>query len=70
MFTAAATPLGNIFSGITTDWGFGISDLWSSSMGIVGSLAPFILLGLSIVMAPKIFRLIRSASAGGGGKKG
>lgn len=63
LFTAAVTsPLGDG----TVDWGFGSSDVWQTSMMIVGSVSGFLLLGIVVKFAPKIFGVIRSAVVGGG----
>lgn len=51
----------NIFDGLASDWGFDVADIWTSGMGIVGSLAPFILLGIVVAFAPKIIGLIKGA---------
>lgn len=53
--------MGNIFQGLTTNWGFSVADIWTSGMGIVGSLAPFILLGIVTLFAPNIIWLVRMA---------
>lgn len=53
--------MGNIFAGSVTDWGFDISDIWSSSMGIFGTLAVFIVLGIVIGFAPQLMQLVRAA---------
>lgn len=53
-----------------TDWGFTSSDVWTNSMTITASLAGFILLGIAVVFAPKIFGLIRGAIVGGGRRRG
>lgn len=45
-----------------TNWGFTASDIWRAAVWIVGSLAAFVLLGLSIMLAPRIISLIRSAA--------
>ncbi|WP_336791161.1 hypothetical protein [Paenibacillus sp. MMO-177] len=66
----AGTGVGNIFSGVTMDWGFSVSDIWSSSMGIFASLAGFIVLGMVVTFAPRLFGLVRKAVVGGGGRKG
>lgn len=59
----------NIFSTVTTiDWGFDASDIFTNSMFLVSSLAAFILLGLAVIFAPKLFSLIRAAATGGKSK--
>ena len=65
MLPAAATPL---FSG-TQDWGFGASDIWSSSLLIVGSLSAFLVLRICIKFAPRVFTLLFRALGIGGGKE-
>ncbi|MEK4493988.1 hypothetical protein NYE44_30515 [Paenibacillus sp. FSL L8-0493] len=64
VMTAASTP---IFSG-TADWGFGASDVWSNVMLIVGSVSAFLVLGICIKFAPKVFTVIFKALGIGGGK--
>lgn len=64
MNPAAVTP---IFDG-ATDWGFGASDIWSNSMAITASVSGFIILGIVVAFAPRVFGLIRKAITGGGGK--
>lgn len=59
----------NIFDGVTTSWGFEAGDVWSSVMSVVTSLAPFLLLGIAVAFAPKVFGLIRKATGGGNGGK-
>lgn len=59
--------MGNIFAGVTTDWGFDISDIWSSAMGIFSTLAIFIVFGIVIAFAPRLFTLVRKAILGGKG---
>lgn len=62
---AAATP---IFDG-TANWGFGASDVWTNVMAIVGSVSGFLILGICVAFAPRVFTIIRKAVNGGGGKK-
>lgn len=57
----------NIFTG--TDWGFGASDIWTQGMGIVASVSGFLVLGIVIAFAPRIFGLLRKAIIGNGGSK-
>ncbi|MEK4466427.1 hypothetical protein ACFWMP_31290 [Paenibacillus sp. NPDC058367] len=64
MAAAASTP---IFSG-TADWGFGASDVWTNVMLIVGSVSAFLILGICIKFAPKVFTVIFKALGIGGGK--
>lgn len=59
----------NIFDGVVTNWGFEAGDIWTSVMTIVGSVAPFLLLGIAVMFAPKAYTLIKSALSGNGGKK-
>ena len=54
----------NVISG--TDWGLTGGDIWTQGMAIVGSLAGFVLLGITVRFAPKIFSVIRAAVFGGG----
>lgn len=58
----------NIFDGVTTSWGFEAGDIWSSVMSVVGSVAPFLLLGIAVAFAPKAFTIIRKAVSGGNNK--
>lgn len=59
----------NIFEGVTTSWGFEAADVWSNVMSVVGSVAPFLLLGIAVIFAPKAFALIRKAATGGNNGK-
>jgi len=59
----------NVFDGVTTSWGFTASDVWSNVMSVVGSVAPFLLLGIAVIFAPKAFSLIRKAATGGNNAK-
>lgn len=61
----AAAAGNNVISG-NTDWGFTSADIWSNGMAIVGSVAGFLILGIVIKFAPRIFTVIRSAIIGGG----
>lgn len=58
----------NIFDGVTTSWGFTAGDVWGSVMSVVGSVAPFLLLGIAVAFAPKAFALIKKATSNNGGK--
>jgi hypothetical protein len=49
------------FTGITLP--FDASDLLTSSMGLVGVVGGFVLLGLAVVFVPKIISVIRAAAA-------
>lgn len=49
------------FSGVTLP--FNATDLLTSSMGILGLLASFVLLGLAFAFVPKIMSAIRAAAA-------
>lgn len=49
------------FTGITLP--FDASDLLTSSMGLVGVVGGFVLLGLAVLFVPKIIAVIRSAAA-------
>lgn len=49
------------FSGVSLP--FSAGDLLSSSMGLLGVLGPFVLLGLALLFTPKIISVIRSAAA-------
>ncbi|MMZ55613.1 hypothetical protein D1872_174720 [compost metagenome] len=62
MVAAAATP---IFDG-TANWGFTGSDIWTNVMLIVASLSTFVILGICIKFAPRVFGVIRSALFGSG----
>lgn len=42
-------------------WGFSVSDLWQSSLHVIGTLAGFILLGIVISLSPRLIKLIRHA---------
>lgn len=64
----AGTGMGNILQGTTTDWGFDVSDIWSSSMGIFSTLAVFVVLGIVVAFAPRLIALVRGAVLGGGKK--
>ncbi|MFP3674968.1 hypothetical protein SB724_19215 [Bacillus sp. SIMBA_031] len=54
------------FSGVKMP--FNGSDVLQSSMSFVGALGSLVLLGLAVFFAPRIFRVIRSAVGGSGGK--
>lgn len=41
-------------------WGFTVSDIWDSSLYIVGSMAAFLLLGIVVALSPKLIKLIRT----------
>lgn len=46
---------------LTTSVGFGPTDLFSSAMSLASNFWPFLLLGLSFVLAPWIYGIIVSA---------
>lgn len=56
----------NLFSGITIDWGFSPADIFSNGMTLVVSLALFVLLGIAMMYAPALIKLIREAVKPGG----
>jgi hypothetical protein len=62
------TPVSNAidFSGISLP--FSVNDLLGSSMGLLGIVGSFVLLGLAIVYVPKLIGVIR-ASANSKGTK-
>jgi hypothetical protein len=49
--------------------GFTATDLLGSAMSIVTAYKEFIILGLAVIFAPKLFSLARSALAARGGNK-
>lgn len=49
------------FTGVSLP--FDAGDLLSSSMGLLGVVGGFVLLGLAIVFVPKIISVIRSAAS-------
>lgn len=49
------------FSGVTMP--FSVNDLLNSSMGLIGLVSAFILLGIAIGFAPRIISFIKSAVA-------
>lgn len=51
----------NLFEGLTVNWGFTPSDIFSNGMALVLSLAAFVLLGLAIMYVPALIKLIRDA---------
>lgn len=54
----------NIFDGVAPiSWGFDAADIWTNAMFIVGSLAIFVLLGLSMGYVPRIIEMIKTAAA-------
>lgn len=59
--TAAIDP---IITG-TPDWGFTGGDIWGQAMLIVASLATFVVLGIVIKFAPRVFSVIWAALFGG-----
>lgn len=54
------------FTGITLP--FTAGDLLSSAVGLMGVFGGFILLGLAVYFAPKLFGLIFSATKSSGGR--
>jgi hypothetical protein len=54
------------FTGVTLP--FNVSDLLTSSMGLLGIVGSFVLLGLAIVYVPKLIGVIRAASNSKGSK--
>jgi len=54
------------FSGVTLP--FGAGELLDSTMGFIGVLGPFILLGLAVIFTPRIIQVIRNAAASRGGR--
>lgn len=50
-----------IFDG-GTDWGVNASEVWSTTLLIVGSLAGFLVLAIAVYTAPSIMYLIRQAA--------
>lgn len=59
--TGGSSSGGNGGKPLTDGMGFGSTDVWGSSLQVVVSLASFLLLGIMIRMAPKLFRLLRTA---------
>lgn len=53
--------LGNLFDGVTINWGFTAGDIFSNGMALVVSLAAFVLMGLAIAYAPQLIKLIKDA---------
>jgi len=53
-----------MFEGVTLP--FEVSDLLTAAMGLVKLLGPFVLLGLALVFAPRIIRVIRTSIGGSG----
>ncbi|MBP3040574.1 hypothetical protein J9303_13870 [Bacillaceae bacterium Marseille-Q3522] len=51
------------FTGITLP--FSVTDLLSSSMGLIGLLAGFILLGIAVAFTPRLISLIKNAAGRG-----
>lgn len=47
---------------LTTNTGFGPSDLFASALSLAGNFWPFLLLGLSFLVSPWIYSLIVSAT--------
>lgn len=57
----------DIFNGITSmDWGIKPGDIWGSVMGIVGTIWPFLLLGIVMVFGGKIIDLLYAATVSKG----
>lgn len=52
------------FSGVTMP--FSVNDLLSSSMGLIGLVGAFVLLGIAIAFAPRIINFIKGAVGHGG----
>lgn len=55
------------FTGVTLP--FGVGDLLTAAMDLLGLFGPFILLGLAVIFTPKLFGLFRRATGAGGGKQ-
>lgn len=53
--------MGNLLSGVVVDWGFSAADIFTNGMFLVGAVAIFVLLGISIRYVPTLIELIRSA---------
>lgn len=51
----------NIFDGVTVDWGFSATDVFSNGMGLVLTLAGFVLLGIAIKYVPALIKMIKDA---------
>lgn len=52
------------FTGVTLP--FGVGDLLTAAMDLLGLFGPFILLGLAVIFTPKLFGLFRRATGAGG----
>jgi len=64
MLLGSATAID--FSGVTMP--FTVTDLLDSSMGLIGLVGTFVLLGIAIAFAPRVINFIKSA-VGQGGRK-
>lgn len=53
-----------MFEGVTLP--FEVSELLTAAMDLVKLLGPFVLLGLALVFAPRIIRVIRTSIGGSG----
>lgn len=62
MLLGSATTID--FSGVTMP--FSVNDLLSSSMGLIGLVGTFVLLGIAIAFAPRIINFIKGAIGGAG----
>lgn len=60
MLLGSATAID--FSGVTVP--FSVNDLLQSSMGLVGLVGTFVLLGIAIGFAPRIVNFIKGAITG------
>lgn len=58
--------MGNLFAGITVNWGFSGGDIFKNALFLVGSVAALILLGLAVRHVSDLIALIRTAVSGGG----
>lgn len=54
--------MGNLFSGLSVDWGFKASDIFSNGMFIVAAVATFILIRLAIDYVPVLIEMIYGAA--------
>lgn len=44
-------------------WGFSVADIWQSTAGVIGTLSSFLLLGIVIMLAPRLIRIVKQAVA-------
>lgn len=47
------------FSGVSLS--FGVGELFTGVMGLLGIVGPFVLIGLAVMFAPKIIELVKGA---------